>query len=75
MTWVSIGSRKFLVDFDADGKPVRIKERKVWHAGHPYLEHIYNAPYWHARHHKKGRGSSIVNQILDEANRLRSQNA
>lgn len=67
MTWVSVGSRKFIVDFDDAGEPIRIKERKVLHAGHPYLEHIYNAPYWHAKHHKKGRASSMVSRVIEAA--------
>lgn len=67
MIWVTVNNRRFLVDFDADGKPVRIKERKVWHAGHPYLEHIYNAPYWSAKHHAIGGPKTLVARILEAA--------
>ncbi|MFA5898836.1 MAG: hypothetical protein WC829_06950 [Hyphomicrobium sp.] len=67
MTWVTLGTRRFLVDFDDAGEPVRIKERKVLHAGHPYLEHIYNAPYWSAKHHGIGGPKTLVSRILEEA--------
>ena len=69
MTWVTVNNRRFLVDFDDAGQPVRIKERKVLHAGHPYLEHIYNAPYWSAKHHGIGGPKTLVARILEEAAR------
>lgn len=67
MIWVTVNNRRFLVDFDDEGKPVRIKERKVWHAGHPYLEHIYNAPYWSAKHQGIGGPKTLVARILEAA--------
>lgn len=70
MTWVTVNNRRFLVDFSTDGSPIRIKERKVLHAGHPYLECIYNAPYWSAKHHRKGGPKTLVARILEEAERV-----
>lgn len=65
--WVNINNRHFIVEFDDTGAPVRIKERKTLHAGHPYLEHVYNAPYWSAKHHSIGGPKTLVSRILVEA--------
>lgn len=67
MTWVTVDDRKFIVDFDDAGQPLRIKERKKKNPGHPYLEVIYDAPYWHAGHHKIGKPTSLVARILAAA--------
>lgn len=65
--WVTINNRRFIVEFDDAGEPTNIKERKTLHAGHPYLERLYNAPYWSAKHHSIGGPKTIVSRILAEA--------
>lgn len=64
---VKVDARYFLVDFDAQGAPVRIKERKVHMPGHPYLETLFNAPYWSAAHHKLGAAWTLPARIIAEA--------
>lgn len=61
--WTSIDERKFIVKFDDDGKPLQIKERKIYCKGTPY-EGLYNAPYWHAKHHAL---SGIALKIVEKA--------
>lgn len=63
---VVIGSRRFLVTADAAGEPTIVKERKVYMPG-SFYESQYNAPYWHHKHHGKGRPGSLIAEILAEA--------
>jgi len=63
MIFVTVADRRFIVDFE-DGQPVRIKERKLFMPGHPYLESIYDAPYWSAKHHPVGGPKTMVARIL-----------
>lgn len=63
---VVIGSRRFLVTADTTGEPIIVKERKV-HMPGTHHECLYNAPYWHHKHHGKGRPGSLIAEILAEA--------
>lgn len=54
--------RTFIVDFDEEGDPVRIKERKKY--GKYPLDGWYNAPYWSAKHHQLGSPDTIPARVL-----------
>lgn len=71
MTWVTLGSRKFIVDFDEAGEPIRIKERKLYRPDHRFLAVVADAPYWHARHHRVGNPRTLVARILEAAKKAR----
>ena len=62
---VMVNDRKFVVDLEDDGTPIRIKERKVYAKGSLY-ESFYNAPYWSAKHHRLGKTNTIVARILEQ---------
>lgn len=59
---VRLDGRTFIVEFDANGKPLRIKERKKY--GEPPFDGWYNMLYWSAKHHKLGKRSTIPQRIL-----------
>lgn len=63
---VTVDGRKFIVDFNEAGEPVRIKERKTHGTGKPW-ECLYNAPYWNAKHHKLGGPDTLPMRILAAA--------
>lgn len=44
------GLRKFIVEFDSDGEPLRIKEIRVLQ---PPQSGIYHAGYWNAKSHPR----------------------
>ena len=46
---VVVDGRKFKVEFDSDGRPLRIKERKIYSHG------VYEPSYWVAACHGQGR--------------------
>lgn len=59
------GIRKFIVEFDADGLVIRIKERKTY--GTYPLNGVYNAPYWKAGTHALGNGDTLPKRIIAAA--------
>jgi hypothetical protein len=63
---VTIDGRKFIVDFDENGEPLRIKERKTYEAGRPW-ERLYNASYWDAKHHSLGGPDTLPVRIIAAA--------
>lgn len=66
MTRVCIDGRQFIVTKDEAGSVARIVERKKYAPGLPW-ESVYNAPYWHAAHHKVGGANTIVARIISAA--------
>lgn len=61
---VKIDGRSFTAIYDGLGKPVRIKERKLFFPGKPW-ECYGDTVYWSAKHHKVPKKStSIVARIL-----------
>lgn len=66
MTRVYIDGRQFIVTKDKTGAVTRIVERKKYSPGCPW-ESVYNAPYWHAAHHKVGGPNTIVARIISAA--------
>lgn len=61
---VTVGIRKFVVAFDAEGNPRSIKERKIGPGGYHH-----NASYWHAGHHAATGPDTFVGIILAAAAR------
>lgn len=62
--YVKIDGRTFAVARDEQGKPVRIRERKVYAPGEPW-ESLCEKSYWSAKHHKLPvHETSIVARIL-----------
>lgn len=57
-TWVDVDGRRFIVEFDADGVPLRIKQRKAY--GQYPIEGVYDAPYWHAKCHQLGKSKNTL---------------
>lgn len=64
---VLVDDRRFIVDFDGAGRPIRIKERKKQRPGHAYLERIVELPYWSAKHHKLGGPKTLPFRIITAA--------
>lgn len=62
---VTVDGRIFLVDFDTNGKPLRIKERKKY--GTYPLDGWHNASYWHAKHHRLGSLKTLPARIIAQA--------
>lgn len=61
---VKLDERHFTVVFDDDGKPLRIRERKLYAPGKPW-EAWGETSYWSAKHHTVPKKStSIVARIL-----------
>jgi hypothetical protein len=48
------GNRHFIVEFDADGEVLRIKERKKYDHGPNAGSGVYNHPWWKAGTHPLG---------------------
>jgi hypothetical protein len=64
--YVQIEGREFLVDFDENGEPCQVKERKSYARGTMY-EAFYNAPYWSAKHHPLGSSGTMLARIARAA--------
>lgn len=65
---VNVDGRRFTVHYK-DGAPHRITERKLWAEG-TYHEAFYNAPYWHANHHKVGAAWTLTARVLAKASEV-----
>lgn len=62
---VSMENRVFIVDFDENNNPLRIKERKMYAKGSPF-EAFYNATYWNAKHHNLSKKpAEIIKRALN----------
>lgn len=64
---VLVDDRRFTVEFDEDGSPRRIKERKRVHPNHSYLTNVAEFPYWSAKHHRLGGPNTLPVRIIAEA--------
>lgn len=62
---IHLEKRYFIVDFDANGKPLRIKERKRY--GTPPYDGWHNATYWHHKHHAIGGAKFLTARIIEAA--------
>lgn len=62
---IKLDDRTFIANFDEYGKPLNIKERKVYAPGKPY-ESLHDSPYWH-HSAKLGGPFTRPNRILREA--------
>lgn len=60
------GPRHFIVEYDADGEVLRIKERKTYGAGEPW-ERLYDGPYWKAGTHSLGNGDTLPKRVIAAA--------
>lgn len=64
---VKIDNRSFTVAMASDGSPLRVTERRVYAPDTAY-SCFYNAPYWHAQHHKQPkRQNSLIARIFAAA--------
>lgn len=63
-----LDGRTFYVRYGANGKPLRISERKKY--GRSPIDGWYNAVYWNAKHHPIGKGDTMVKKILAAADAL-----
>lgn len=61
---VQIDGRNFIAEFDQDGNPLRIKERKDLK---PPAIGIYEISYWVASSHKMGKQNSISYKVIAAA--------
>lgn len=59
------GVRHFIVEYDADGIVLRIKERKEFDYG--FTSGVYNAPYWKSGTHALGIGNTLPKRIIAAA--------
>lgn len=71
IVWVKIEGRKFRVDFDDNGEPVRIYERKKFGEGTLFCG-VYNAVYWHSKHHAIGGAKFLTARIIAAARAKRA---
>ena len=65
---ITLDGRKFTVTLDRDGKPMSIKERRIYANGMHY-EAMYNAPVWH---HSQAPGSekTLPSRILGAVKKM-----
>jgi len=68
---IRLEGRTFIVFFDETGKAVRVKERLLWMAGHPYLECLYDRTIWSATFTRDGKPKTnrkgIVYRVIEAA--------
>lgn len=61
---VKLDSRRFIVDYDAEGSVLRIKERKRLES--PSIG-WYDVVYWSPTSHRPGAGTTIPNRVMAAA--------
>lgn len=65
---VHLKGRHFIVEYDAAGEVLRIKERKQ--KSEPYLIGVYDASWWTASSHPLGSGDTLPKRIIVAAAEL-----
>jgi hypothetical protein len=63
---VHLWERHFVVEYDADGVVLRIKERKIYQPG-TYMARVYDASWWSAKSHVLGSGNTMPKQVIAAA--------
>lgn len=61
------GSRYFIVDFNADGDALRIKERKTRTMFG--VDNVYDFSWWSASSHPLGSGNTLPKRVIEAAHK------